>query len=143
MKKLLTILLGLGLFIGSTLAQPEGYSSNWTLTTGRTVTDSLRLKAGELPAGFTVGDITNATTAKLQVCYEKVPATWLDVQSVDGGADYSVTISDSAYIPFDPTVTLGIIGKTGDQTEDYIWVRLAGITAEAADKTWALKKRYF
>jgi len=143
MKRLLfSLLLGLGLMIGMTYAQPEPNSYTLTLTTGQTSTDSIRIPGGMVPVAVHTLDITNATSFTIKISYDRSPTTWLTILELGEATDYTVSIADSSIAPLNANTIMPILGESGSNNNDYVWLKLGDITAEAADKVFVLECRY-
>jgi len=144
MKKLTLILAGLLLVAGCVCAQPVPMQYDLTLTTADTVTSWQRIPAGLVPVGVHTYDITNATSFNIQISFDAAttPTNYLTILEVGAATDYSVSIVDSSIAVFNANNVMPILGQAGDDSDDYVWIRLSGFTAEAADKIFTLICRY-
>ena len=144
MKKLTLILAGLLLAASYCFAQPEPIQHQLTLTTAFTNTDSVRLKSNEVPIAVElIGvDITNATAGVLQYSRQRVPTVWTTLLEVDAATDYALNFADSSGTPLQAGSVYILLGSSGTDSDDYLWVRIGGLTAEAADKVFTLITRY-
>ena len=142
MKQLIfSLLLGIGLAFSSLQAQPIPLEKDLTLTTAFTTTDSLLVLEGYVPVAVYTQDITNATSFNVQVCFERVPVNWYTILEIGTATDYVVSIADSSIAPLDANTIMPVLGKSKTST-NWMWIRLSGITAEAADKVFTVRLRY-
>ncbi len=142
MKKFfITILIGLGLFMSSTLAQPEPIELTFTLAIGRTVTDSLLVPGGYVPASVRTLDITNATTVTPRFSFGRTAGIFYDVLEVGGSTDLATDVADTSIAPFDANSIQSAMGEV--KLSDRVWMQLKVPAAEAAIKYFIVRFRYF
>lgn len=142
MKKLFTIiLLGLGLFMSSTLAQPKPVELTFTLAVGRTLTDSLLVPGGYVPASVRVLDITNATTVTPRFSFGRTAGVFFNVLEVGGSSDLATSVADTSIAPFDANSIQSALGEA--TPSDRVWMQLQVPAAEAAIKYFIVRFRYF
>lgn len=142
MKKILiTMLLGLGLYMGSTLAQPEPTELTFTLAIGRTVTDSLLIPGGYIPASVRTLDITNATTVTPRLSFGRTAGTFYDVLEVGNSTDLAAPLADTSLTPLDANSMQSALGEV--KPSDYVWLQLKVPAAEAAIKYFVVRFRYY
>ena len=142
MKKLfITMLIGLGLFMSSTLAQPEPTELTFTLAIGRTVTDSILVPGGYVPASVRTLDITNATTITPCFSFGRTASVFYPVLEVGSADDLAAPVADSSITPFDANSIQSALGEA--RPKDKVWMQLKVPTAEAAIKYFVVRFRYF
>lgn len=143
-KKLTLILAGLLLAASNCFAQPTPMQYDLTLTTTDTVTSWQRIPAGLVPVAVWTFDITNATSFNIQVSFDAAttPTNHITILEIDAATDYTVSIADSSVAVFNANNIMPVLGQAGSDSDDYVWIRLSGFTAEGADKIFTLLCRW-
>ena len=145
MKKLfLSLALGIGLMIGVAEAQlvdPTMYQL--TLRASTLESDSVRLSAGQIPIGVKILDVTNASTVKLQISFDRVPLVWWDIMELDGTTDYTITVADTTISSFSPANLLPLLAKKTSDSDGFFWVRAVVNATESGEIKIDLLTRYF
>jgi hypothetical protein len=141
-KKILTIMLmGLGLFLSSTLAQPNPVDLTFTQTAGRTVTDSILVPGGMIPVSIRVLNITNAITAVPRFSFGRKASIFYDLLEAGSSSDLTVALVDSSVSPIDANSVQSIMGT--NSASDKVWMQLRLAAAEAAIAYYIVRFRYF
>ncbi len=145
MKKFIYgFLLGIGLMIGVSQAQPvDPTMYQLSLRIGALATDSVRLSAGQIPIGVKILDVTNASTVKLQISFDRVPTVWWNIMELDGTTDYTVTVADTTISGFNPANLLPLLAKKTSDNDGFFWVRAVVNATEAGVIEVDLLTRYF
>ena len=140
MKKILTIMLiGLGLFLSSAIAQPNPVEKTLTLTTGFTTTDSTLIPGGLIPVSVRVLNVTNSSTAAPLLGFGNSPMVFWPILILGGSSDYSVDIADTSISVFDANQMQSAMAKSNEE----LWLKLEVDTAEATDIQFIVRFRYF
>jgi hypothetical protein len=133
-KKILMVLVmacGLLFVPRDAVAQNSGTQHKWTIS-GNLKTDSLSLRADNIPMGITVeGTLSTPTTARFEFSIGNQPGRkWYRVAAASDTTNYTIKLADSTFIPLNP-LTIGQLKGSESYT---VWVRIITTDAETAGK---------